>query len=200
MEQSTPVEPRTRRFRHPSPALVVACIALIVALSGTSYAAVVLPRGSVGTVQLKANAVNSLKVRDGSLTLLDLAPGERLKLEGDPGAAGPKGDPGPKGDKGDRGAPGDKGLKGDPGLSRYVIVEKTASSTSASLGVQVSCPAGTRPLGGGGFTQTPGAGVSVRNSFPVDSPNPGWLVVADAKSPGAGWNYKALAVCAAVAA
>ena len=36
-----------RRFRlqRPSPALVVACLALLVALSGTGYAAVVLPRG-----------------------------------------------------------------------------------------------------------------------------------------------------------
>ena len=49
-----------RVLRHrPSPALVVACIALAIALGGTSYAAVTLPRNSVGTKQLKKNAVNS---------------------------------------------------------------------------------------------------------------------------------------------
>ena len=42
-----------RLIRHrPSPALVVACVALAVALGGTSYAAVVLPAGSVGTSRL----------------------------------------------------------------------------------------------------------------------------------------------------
>jgi hypothetical protein len=43
--------------RLPSPAMVVACIALAVALGGTSYAAIRLPRNSVGTRQLQKNAV-----------------------------------------------------------------------------------------------------------------------------------------------
>ena len=33
----------------PSPAMVVACLALTVALAGTSYAAIKLPANSVGT-------------------------------------------------------------------------------------------------------------------------------------------------------
>lgn len=36
----------------PSPAMVVACTALAVALGGTGYAALTLPRNSVGTKQL----------------------------------------------------------------------------------------------------------------------------------------------------
>jgi hypothetical protein len=193
---------RPFRLHRPSPALVVACIALIVALSGTGYAAVVLPRGSVGTVQLKNGAVNSSKVKDSSLTLLDVAPAERAKLKGDAGAAGAKGDTGAKGDKGDKGdkgATGDKGAPGAPGVSGYVLVEKKASTTNKFLAVQVNCPSGTKPLGGGGGTPTPGAGVSVRNSFPVGGTQPGWLVVAEAKTPGAGWSYEVDAVCAAVA-
>ncbi len=35
--------------RLPSPAMVVACVALTVALGGTGYAAIKLPRNSVGT-------------------------------------------------------------------------------------------------------------------------------------------------------
>jgi hypothetical protein len=193
---------RPFRLHRPSPALVVACIALIVALSGTGYAAVVLPRGSVGTVQLKNGAVNSSKVKDSSLTLLDVAPAERAKLKGDAGAAGAKGDTGAKGDKGDKGdkgATGDKGAPGAPGVSGYVLVEKKASTTNKFLAVQVNCPSGTKPLGGGGGTPTPGAGVSVRNSFPVGGTQPGWLVVAEAKTPGTGWSYEVDAVCAAVA-
>jgi hypothetical protein len=56
--------------RLPSPAMVVACIALTVALGGTAYAGV--SRNSVGTVHLKRNAVTSIKVRNNSLTGADI--------------------------------------------------------------------------------------------------------------------------------
>ena len=48
--------------------MVVACIALTVALGGTSYAALTLPRNSVGTKQLKKNAVTTLKVKNNAIT------------------------------------------------------------------------------------------------------------------------------------
>ena len=48
--------------RMPSPAMVVACVSLTVALAGTSYAAITLPRNSVGALQLKANAVVAKKL------------------------------------------------------------------------------------------------------------------------------------------
>jgi hypothetical protein len=57
--------------RLPSPAMVVACIALTIALGGTAWAAT-LPRNSVGTAQLKRNAVTSIKVRNNSLTGADI--------------------------------------------------------------------------------------------------------------------------------
>jgi hypothetical protein len=88
---------------RPSPALVVACAALLVALSGTSYATVsqIVPRSSVGTAQLKKNAVTSLKVKNGSLRAADFAQGQIPT-----GSAGPQG---LKGDKGEKGEKGDKG-------------------------------------------------------------------------------------------
>jgi hypothetical protein len=46
---------------------VVATLALLVALGGTTYAAVVLPPNSVGTAQLKKGAVTAVKVKPGSL-------------------------------------------------------------------------------------------------------------------------------------
>jgi len=49
--------------RGPSPAMVVACIALAVALSGVSYAATQLARNSVGTVHIKNGAVTAAKIR-----------------------------------------------------------------------------------------------------------------------------------------
>ena len=54
--------------RLPSPAMIVACIALTVALGGTSYAAIRLPASSVGTVHLKKGAVTGAKVRKNTLT------------------------------------------------------------------------------------------------------------------------------------
>jgi len=50
----------------------VALLALLVALGGTSYAATAIPRGSVGTAQLRANAVVSSKVKNNSLTGADI--------------------------------------------------------------------------------------------------------------------------------
>lgn len=56
------------RISRPSPALVVAIIALIVSMGGTGYAAFTLPRDSVGTKQLRNGAVTAAKVKRHSLT------------------------------------------------------------------------------------------------------------------------------------
>ncbi len=62
--------PRRRRTL-PLPRLsyanVLATLALFLALGGTSYAVTALPSNSVGTKQLKKNAVTGVKVKDGSL-------------------------------------------------------------------------------------------------------------------------------------
>ena len=50
------------KIHRPSPALVVAVLALLVALSGTAYAAVTLAPNSVGTAQLKTGAVTLTKI------------------------------------------------------------------------------------------------------------------------------------------
>jgi len=63
---------KENRFRHrlsrPSPALVIAIIALIISMGGTGYAAFTLPNNSVGTKQLKNGAVTAAKVKRHSLT------------------------------------------------------------------------------------------------------------------------------------
>ena len=48
----------------------LACVAIFIALGGVSYAAA-LPRDSVGSQQIKKNAVTSEKVKNGSLKALD---------------------------------------------------------------------------------------------------------------------------------
>ncbi len=81
--------------RLPSPGAVLGGLALLVALGGTSYAAISLPANSVGTKQLKANAVVTSKVKDGSLKAVDFAPGQIPA--GSPGAPGAPGPAGPTG-------------------------------------------------------------------------------------------------------
>ncbi|HEX5641197.1 MAG TPA: hypothetical protein VFZ86_02535, partial [Thermoleophilia bacterium] len=68
-----------KRLR-PSPAMIVAIVALVLSLGGTSYAAIVLPAGSVGTTQLKKNAVVGSKVKNGSLTVADISAASLSKL------------------------------------------------------------------------------------------------------------------------
>ena len=106
--------------------MVVACLALLVALGGTSVAAVqALGPNTVGTIQLKANAVttaklrnaqvtstklagnavNGAKVQNGTLTKSDFAAGSLpVGPAGPAGPAGPSGAAGPTGPAGTIGA------------------------------------------------------------------------------------------------
>jgi hypothetical protein len=79
----------------------IAYLALFVALGGSGYAALSLPHNSVGTRQLRNNAVTSAKVRDGALLARDFATGQLPA-----GAQGAKGDTGPAGIAGTAGAAG----------------------------------------------------------------------------------------------
>ena len=80
--------------------MVVASIALLVALGGTSIAAVAnVPLLSVGTPQLKSNAVISAKVKNRSLLAVDFKQGQLPR--GPQGLrAGPAGPSGPQGPAG----------------------------------------------------------------------------------------------------
>jgi hypothetical protein len=86
-----------RRLR-PSPAMVVACTALLFAMTGAGYAAGVVGPNSVGPKQLKKNSVTSAKVKNRSLLAVDFKAGQL-----------------PQGPKGDPGAPGAPGAPGQPG-------------------------------------------------------------------------------------
>jgi hypothetical protein len=53
---------------RPSPAMVVAVIALILSLGGAAYAGVKIGKGAVGAKQLKGNAVTTDKIQNGAVT------------------------------------------------------------------------------------------------------------------------------------
>src|SRR4051794_21020762 len=80
---------------------VTACLALFVALGGTGYAAIKLPRNSVGSAQIRSGAVRSSElhksavtsgaIRNGSIQSTDMSAGARAALRGQPGPQGPVG-------------------------------------------------------------------------------------------------------------
>jgi hypothetical protein len=115
----------TRLLRHrPSPAMFVACVALFVALTGTSVAVTtqLVPRNSVGTPQLKSNAVTGAKVKNFSLVRADF---KRNQL--------PRGPVGPRGAQGPQGPAGPAGPAG-PG-ARWALVSAGGSILAQSGGI-----------------------------------------------------------------
>ena len=114
----------SRLRRRPSPALVVACLALAVALGGTGYAAIVLPANSVGTKQLRNGAVIASKVKPHSLLASSFKRGQV--------PAGPPGPKGADGLAGAAGAAGPKGDKGDAATKLFAVVGASGSLIKSS--------------------------------------------------------------------
>jgi hypothetical protein len=109
--------------------MVIASLALLVALGGTSMAAVtlVIPRASVGLLQLKANSVNSSKVINGSLLRKDFRAGQLPQ-----GPRGPRGLGGPAGPAGSAGPPGASGPSGAAGVAAPGYVAEVLTQTDGS--------------------------------------------------------------------
>ncbi|MFO7573277.1 MAG: hypothetical protein R6W48_11860 [Gaiellaceae bacterium] len=184
-------------MRRPSPALVVACIALLVALTGTSYATVLsVPRNSVGTAELKRDAVKPAKLAPNAVRTGHVLNGSLLAADFKSGQlpAGAKGDKGDKGDKGAKGDPGELGAPGLSGVSYQSVV--TASNATPTKATQANCPGGKRVIGGGAFTTGSTTGTAIRNSSPLQG-GTGWIGVAAAITPQPNsWALNVVAVCA----
>jgi hypothetical protein len=163
---------RLLRDHRPSPALVVASIALLVALGGTSVAAVnQLAANSVGTSQLKSNAVTTPKIKNSAVNASKLAsnavtsakiasnavtnakiangtiqPADlsaAAKTSGPPGAQGPQGPSGPA------------GAAGNNSLVAFANVNGTGASPSIrSFGGQGTTGASVASCGTGCFDVT----------------------------------------------
>lgn len=70
---------------------VVATMALFIALGGSSYAAIKLPKNSIGTNQIKTGAVHTSEIRDRTIRLQDISTSARASLRGQIGPQGPQG-------------------------------------------------------------------------------------------------------------
>ncbi|HEX3362595.1 MAG TPA: hypothetical protein VHS74_16500 [Solirubrobacterales bacterium] len=91
--------------RHLTYANVAASLALFLALGGAAYAATQLPKNSVGTNQIRKEAVTASKI----------AKKTRKKLQGARGPQGPQGPQGKTGKTGAKGATGARGAQGNTG-------------------------------------------------------------------------------------
>jgi hypothetical protein len=96
---------------------VTSSLALFVALGGTGYAALKLPKNSVHAKQIAAGAVRSAEVKNHSLKPVDFATLPQ----------------GPKGDKGDPGAPGAPGRDATP-----VVLATGSDSSDSDLDIAAS--------------------------------------------------------------
>jgi hypothetical protein len=88
-------------------AAITSTLALVVALSGASYAAVV-----VTGAQIKNNTVTSKDVKDKTIKTRDISQGAKDALKGMVGPAGPAGATGPRGPAGPAGPTGPAGPAG----------------------------------------------------------------------------------------
>src|SRR6266536_1558817 len=166
--------------RVPSPAMVVACLALIVALGGTSYAAIRLPANSVGTKQLKKGAVTGVKVKSNTLTGKQI---EESTLGKVPSAASSD-------------SATSATTAGSAPVSRLdyqsAVVAVPAGFVTATRGT-ANCPTGLSATGGGAKMSDPNSGY-------LDDTNPvrktGWEATATS---GTAQNMTVYVICAQAA-
>ena len=142
----------TRHLRHN----LVAYLALLLALSGTSYAA--------ATKLLPANSVGTRQVINRSLLKADFKSGQLPR--GVRGARGSIGPSGPAGATGPAGPAGSQGVQGPPGpvSLTYAISADTALPNGTQQDAFVTCPAGMVVTGGGGLTPSTSTGVTINSS------------------------------------
>ena len=137
---------KLRRFR-PSPGTVIACVALVVACTGTATAATLITsqqikNNSLTTKDVRNESLRGGDVKDGSLRARDFQAGELPRgPAGATGATGPQGAPGPQGARGPQGEPGLSGLE-------TVYSESPFDSTSEKS-VSATCPDGKRVISTG---------------------------------------------------
>jgi len=139
------------RLRLPSPALVLAALALLVATAGAATAATHYPE--FNGVDIINESLTGRDIKNHSLTAKDFRGSVRgargaAGRAGPPGPAGPSGSAGPPGTAGPQGATGPQGPAGQNQL-RYVRSGPYAIGASGYDFKWTVCPSGMYPLGGG---------------------------------------------------
>src|SRR5215212_9641465 len=155
---------RAIAHRLPVPAMIIACVALVVALGGGSYAAGALPKKSVGTAQLQKKAVTAPKLRKDAVSAAKVKDGSLLAADFKAGQL-PAGPAGPKGDT------------GAAGIAQVTVRTSGYSEIPANSqkGATAHCQAGELALGGGASSLVGVLTVDSYHDGAYEAPN-GWHV------------------------
>jgi len=148
--------------------VIAVALALVIGLAGSATA---------------ASLITSADIKNGTIKTADLSASAKRALKGKKGARGPAGAQGAAGTPGSPGAPGPAGPTG--------VAEIVTAQGSGVGSAFAACPAGMRPLSGGGIEEGSGylwASGAARN----DAGAIGWLVAGDAGS-----DVTAFAYCSA---
>jgi hypothetical protein len=161
--------------------IILSVTALVVAVLGATPAGEAalnaLPRASVGPLQLKANAVTSVKVKNGSLLRADFRAGQIPA--------------GPAGPAGAQGAPGTSGLQ--------TVFTTSAINSTTTRTLTATCPSGKTALGGGvAVTPTTATEVAITASYLANSTT--WTASAqEVNLLASSWGLNVVVICALVA-
>lgn len=180
-----------KRAWAPSPAMMVAIIALIAATAATTYA-VSVPRRSVGTAQLKKAAVTAGKLKNGSVINSKLRDGAVANEKLDDGAV-----------TGKKLANGAVSARKLDGIVTRVSTEKVSDGTAGTA--IAACGSGERLVSGGAKFEEGGDDNTVlRSSHPTkggaadpgegDTPQ-GWRAVGVNPNGGGDRILKVFAIC-----
>jgi hypothetical protein len=167
--------PNWFRSHRPSPSMLVAIVAVVIATASSAVAASTIINSSSqikdGVIlgrDLQDNTLTGAKLRDGSFAAADLTQGARDALRG------------PQGVKGDRGVQGKRGLQGPEGTAAISLVNYANTTVGIAAGAaatgNAACPKGLRPIGGG--ARNPSGKLVVSATYPVAGSRPGWAVTA----------------------
>ena len=160
------------RFRRPSPAVVLALLALMVALSSSAGA---------NPIAWAAKAISGKSIARHSIPLSALSPAAVKALRG---ATGP------------RGLQGIQGVKGNAGATNVSVVGQVCGPAPCTAATVV-CPAGSHATGGGGLVVGTPSNQLLYASVPASSGGlTGWEVRGGAATPPATGQLLAYAVCA----
>jgi hypothetical protein len=191
------------RLRTPSPAMIVALIALFVALSGGAAAGTYVAAKQIGAPSTSIEPGNTriLKTAAARVAYLRAHPVRIHKLQ--------RCCPGPRGRRGPRGLRGPRGFPGPPGPTGLSHISSTNGPVVHMCafgggGCEVAesialCPTNTVPIGGAwaGDAPDPIVGATVGASFPYPSGSPptGWGVIMINNAPVTA-SFHAAAICA----
>jgi hypothetical protein len=147
--------------RRITPSLVLSLVAVVLACTGSAVAG-----GLITGKQVKDSSLTGKDVKNKSLTPADFSG----SVQGSQGRQGVAGVTGPAGAAGPAGAPGPAG---PTGIAQIVAAQGDGTGSAFAY-----CPAGMRPISGGGIDN--GAGYLWASAAALDSNGVGWAVAGDA--------------------